>query len=82
MHDVQGSKMTEDLWRSVFQQLPINLHERFKVQLRRVALANGIAAEYFDGDSKFAQIVGPKVQTWECLILLLERTEKDEYLRV
>lgn len=33
-------------------------------------------------DSKFKAEMGPRVQTWECLLILLERTERDEGLRV
>ena len=73
---------SEDQWRVLYQKLPLNLHERWKAQLKRIARANGIADEYFDGDSKFREVAGPKVQTWECLIVLCERTESDETFRV
>ena len=71
----------KDEWRVSYQALPLNIHERLKAQLRRLALANGIAAEYFDGDSKFTQAVGPKVATYECLVVWMERAS-DEDMRV
>ena len=72
----------EDQWRVLYQKLPLDLHLRWKAQLKRIARANGIADEYFDGDSKFAEVAGPKVATWECLIVLCERTESDDVFRV
>lgn len=73
------SETVEDQWRVMYQVLPLNLHERFKAQMRRVAIANGIAAEYFDGDSKFSHAVGPRVQAWECLLILMERSGDDAF---
>lgn len=68
-------------WRSFLQVLPESLNERFKVQLRRIALANGISVESWDADSKSAMSVGPRVMTMECLIVLCERSG-DEVFRV
>jgi hypothetical protein len=70
-----------DEWRCLYQQLPKNVYDRLKVQMRRLAQANGIAPEYFDGDSKFKTVSGPKVQAWECLTILMERSS-DESFRV
>lgn len=72
-----------DEWRSLFQVLPRNVYDRLKVQLRRVALANGIAVESWDADDKFSQnATGARVMTFESLVILLERTEDDKGLRV
>jgi hypothetical protein len=50
--------------------------------MRRLAVANGVASEYFDQDSKFERVVGPKVAVWEMLVVLMERTENEEVFRV
>lgn len=72
----------KDGWRSLFQVLPVDVYDRFKVQLKRLALANGISPEAFDEDDKFMSEVGPRVQAWECLTVLMERTEDDKVFRV
>ena len=71
-----------DLWRSIYQQMPLSLYERWMVQMRRIALVNGIAVEAFNLDDKFQKAHGPRVMTYESLIILLERTEDDGVLRV
>jgi hypothetical protein len=71
-----------DLWRSIYQQMPLSLYERWMVQMRRIARVNGIAVEAFDSDDKFQKAHGPRVMTYESLIILLERTEDDGVLRV
>jgi len=71
-----------DDWRQVHQELPRIIYDRLMVQMQRLARVNGINPEGFVADSKFAQAVGPRVETWECLLLLLERTESDDVLRV
>lgn len=74
--------MTEqDEWRSAYQQLPLNIYDRWMHQLRRIALVNGVAPELFDRDNKFDAFIGPRVATFEMLVVLLERSE-DEALRV
>ena len=72
----------EDSWKTLYQVLPADVYDRLKVQLRRLAVANGVAAEYFDGDSKFERVEGPKVAVWEMLVVLMERTENEEVFRV
>lgn len=71
----------KDDWRSLYQQLPLNVYERLMGQLRRIALVNGIAVEAFNADDKFAPEHGPRVMAWETLLILVERSE-DEALRV
>jgi hypothetical protein len=71
-----------DLWRSVYQQVPLDIYTRWMVQMRRIARVNGIAVEAFDADDKFKKAHGPRVMTYESLLLLLERTESDDVLRV
>jgi|HubBroStandDraft_2_1064218.scaffolds.fasta_scaffold00006_60 hypothetical protein len=84
MSNVQtgGSKEEADTWKTLHQELPEPIYIRLIVQFKRLALANGVSPESFSADSKFAQAVGPRVQVWECLLLLLERTESDDVLRV
>ena len=72
----------KDKWRSLHQRLPIDLHERWKAQMRRIARINGISAEAFESDDKFAEAVGPKVMTYEALLILMERTEDESVFRV
>jgi len=72
----------KDLWRQLHQELPKIIYDRLMEQMKRLALANGISAESFIADSKFKQAVGPRVQAWECLMLLMERTESDDTFRV
>jgi hypothetical protein len=72
----------KDEWRVWFQKLPLDIHLRWKVQLRRIAHANGIAPGAWDADDKFAeQATGARVMTMEALLILLERSE-DISLRV
>lgn len=74
--------VANDKWKSLHQVLPINVYERWLVQIKRVARANGISVDGFETDDKFAQDIGPRVQTYEALLILLERTEEEKYLRV
>jgi len=53
-----------------------------KVQMRRIARINGISGEAFESDDKFAEAVGPKVMTYEALLILMERTEDESVFRV
>ncbi len=73
---------SEDSWRTIHQQVPLQIYERWLCQLRRIAIANGISAESLDADDKFKSAVGPRVQVYEILTLLCERTESDETFRV
>ena len=74
--------LEQDEWATLHQVLPRNVYDRLKVQLRRVALANGIAVEAWDADDKFAQnATGARVLTIESLVILMERSE-NETLRV
>jgi hypothetical protein len=72
----------KDNWKTLYQVLPEDVYRRLKVQLRRLAVANGVASEYFDQDSKFERAEGPRVAVWEMLVVLMERTESDETFRV
>lgn len=72
---------TPDEWRSIHQVVPLSVYERWMAQLQRVAIANGISAESFTGDSKFNEAVGPRVQVIEILTILMERSS-DEVFRV
>ena len=80
-HAAPRNPETDD-WSTLYQVLPRDVYNRLKVQMRRLAVANGVAAEYFDKDSKFERVVGPKVAVWEMLVVLMERTGSDEVFRV
>lgn len=69
-----------DEWRSIFQQVPLSIYDRWMTQLRRLARVNGIAVEVFDSDDKFKTAIGPRVLTIEVLTILLENLE-DKDLR-
>ena len=71
-----------DQWRSLHQKLPLDLYTRWKVQIERVARANGISVEGFEKDDKFNESIGPRVMTYEALLVLMERTEEDATFRV
>jgi hypothetical protein len=66
-------------WRSFHQNLPLPLYEQWKVQLRRVAQANGIAPDIWEADSKLAESVGPRVQVIEILTILLARSDNEAF---
>lgn len=70
-----------DEFRQLHQALPKNLYDRLMAELHRVALANGISPESFVVDDKKSETVGPRIATWECLLILLERSES-EHLKV
>lgn len=74
--------LANDKWRALHQNLPIDVYTRLMAQMKRLALVNGISVEGFEGDDKFKPAVGPRVQAWECLVLLMERTENDKVFRV
>jgi hypothetical protein len=71
-----------DQWKTLHQVLPANIYDRFMIQIKRIARCNGIAVEIFSNDDKFQKAHGPRVMTYESLIILLERTEDDSVLRV
>ena len=68
----------KDEWATLYQVLPRDVYNRLKVQLRRLAVANGVAAEYFDKDSKFERLEGPKVAVWEMLVVWMERASNED----
>ena len=76
------AKSEHDEWRQLYQALPKSVYDRLFVQMQRLAHANGIAPEALMSDSKFREAVGPRVQAWECLVLLMERTESNDTFRV
>lgn len=69
-----------DLWRQIHQCMPKDLYDRWMVQMKRIALANGISTESFDSDSKFGHAVGPRVLAYEALLIILEDSD-DAVLR-
>lgn len=72
----------KDHWRQLYQALPRGIYDRLFLQLQRVARANGIAPSSMMADSKFKAETGPRVMAWECLLVLLERTEDESVFRV
>ena len=69
--------MTEepkDEWRTLFQRLPKSVYDELMVGLKRVAVVNGISADSFVEDDKTKQAVGPRVQVFEILTILLRET--------
>lgn len=62
----------QDEWRSCYQQLPLSVYERFMIQLKRIAIANGISEEAFLRDNKFEARIGPRVMCYETLTIMLE----------
>lgn len=71
----------EQGWRTLHQVLPESVYEELLIEIKRVGRLNGIAPEVFDLDLKYQQAIGPRVMAWECLKILLERSD-DEALRV
>jgi hypothetical protein len=71
--------LANDQWRSLHQKLPLDLYERWKVQMKRIAIANGISAEAFESDDKFAETIGPKVMTYETILILMERSDESTF---
>lgn len=69
-------------WRTLHQVMPESVYVRLMVQLRRIGLANGVAVEAFNRDSKFEEAIGPRVQVFELLTILCERTEDEKVFRV
>ena len=74
--------VANDKWKSLHQVLPINVYERWLIQIKRVARANGISVDGFETDDKFNESIGPRVMTYEALLVLMERTEEDATFRV
>ena len=74
--------VANDKWKSLHQVLPINVYERWLIQIKRVARANGISVDGFEKDDKFNESIGPRVMTYEALLVLMERTEEDATFRV
>jgi len=72
----------KDEFRQLHQCLPLPIYERLMIQMKRLAQANGISPESFELDSKKSQVVGPRIQAWECLMLLMKRTEDEKVFRV
>jgi len=69
--------MTEepkDDWRTLFQRLPKSVYDELMAGLKRIAVVNGISADSFVEDDKTKQAVGPRVQVFEILTILLRET--------
>lgn len=69
----------EDQWRTL--HLPLNLWDRLHVQFARILVANGTPPGALTGEDKKARTAA-RVDATEFLVLLLERTEHEETLRV
>ncbi len=67
----------DDKFLTFTQRLPIEIYEQWKVQLKRVAEANGWTAESWDLDDKTAEGRGVRVRTLEALTRLLARSDNE-----
>jgi hypothetical protein len=70
---------TEDQWRTVFQVLPKDLYDRFFAQMKRLGHANAIPPAMFELDTKTQTAIGPRVMAFECLVILMERSENEAF---
>lgn len=72
--DTQG---TRDPFKSFYQRLPEELYTQWLVQLKRIALANGISPESWELDDKFSDGRGPRIMTLEALTILIARSDNE-----
>ena len=70
---------TDSEWRTLFQAMPRNVYDRLIEEMKRVGHANGIAPEVFEADDKENRAIGPRILAWECLVILLERSDSEAF---